>query len=115
MHRDTRLTSGAEKRNGENVLLIKRLCFLSNINDSVKGFTHNSSYSEFIRGTAHRIVINNFSLLLAATPFSLSIDGCTTPAVASACVSLTYTNTVSLRACVCFVFVQLWLIFHFSL
>lgn len=39
MHCDTGLTSRAEKRNGENVRLIKKPCFLSNINKSMKGFT----------------------------------------------------------------------------
>lgn len=65
----------AEKRNGKNVHLIKKPCFPSNINDPMKGFTHNRRYSEFIR--LLRIVINNFSGLPQATPLSLWIHGFT--------------------------------------
>ena len=113
MRRDTRLTSRAERRNRKNVLLIKKPCFLSNINDSMKGFTHNSGYAEFITGAQlHRIVINNFSQLSQPHPFSLLIHNTGSHICLCVCLSLfltdTHTHTQSVfvqehcvRACAC--------------
>lgn len=94
MRRDTRLTSRAERRNRKNVLLIKKPCFLSNINDSMKGFTHNSGYAEFITGAQlHRIVINNFSQLSQPHPFSLLIHNTGSHICLCVCLSLFLTDT----------------------
>lgn len=111
MRRDTRLTSRAERRNRKNVLLIKKPCFLSNINDSMKGFTHNSGYAEFITGAQlHRIVINNFSQLSQPHPFSLLIHNTGSHICLCVCLSLFLTDTHTqsvfvqehcVRACAC--------------
>lgn len=58
----------------KNVLLIKRPCFLSNINDSMKGFTPNRRYSEYTRvGGGRRVGINNFSPLFFHPSFNTQV------------------------------------------
>lgn len=64
----------------KNVLLIKRSCFLSNINDSMKGFTHNRRYSEYTRVGGCRVGINNPPPFFSTPPLILRY---TSQAVAS--------------------------------
>lgn len=85
----------------KNVLLVKRPCFLSNINDSMKGFTHNRRYSEYTRVGLGVQSGDKYPPLL--------ILRYTTQAVAS----ITHTETP--RACSCVFLRRSDFIFHFSL